>query len=255
LVVPVAAGIGVGIASGLLPGGHDAAAYFRADPLDPYERWAADAVISEYKYSPAFAQMLLPLRFLPWPAFVVVWTTLLGLALGWLYGRLALAALLLPPITVEILLGNVHLLLGVAIVLGTTRWPEAWGLVALTKVTPAVGLLWFVIRREWVALARALAVVLLITAASFAVAPGAWHQWLQLLVEHGGDSSLGLLAVPLVPRLALAVGLVAFAARTDRSWLVPVAAFLSLPILHWTGLALLLAIPRLRAEDSGRRRA
>ena len=50
--------------------------------------------------------------------------------------------------TVELAGGNISLLLAVAIVVGF-RWPAAWAFVLLTKVTPGIGLLWFVVRREW----------------------------------------------------------------------------------------------------------
>ena len=59
------------------------------------------------------------------------------------------------PVLFEFYLGNVHLLLALAIVLGF-RWPAAWAFVLLTKITPGIGLLWFAVRREWRSLAIAL---------------------------------------------------------------------------------------------------
>ena len=68
------------------------------------------------------------------------------------------------PVSQEILIGNIHLLLAAAIVLGF-RWPGTWAFVLLTKVTPGVGLLWFAVRREW----RSLGIALGATAAIVAV--------------------------------------------------------------------------------------
>ena len=66
--------------------------------------------------------------------------------------------------------GNIHLLLAAAIVLGF-RWPWTWSLVLLTKITPGIGLLWFVVRREWRNLTIALGGTAAIVAVSF-VLPG-----------------------------------------------------------------------------------
>ena len=49
---------------------------------------------------------------------------------------------------VELYLGNVHILIAVAILLGF-KHPWTWAFVLLTKTTCGVGLLWFVVRREW----------------------------------------------------------------------------------------------------------
>ena len=69
-----------------------------------------------------------------------------------------------PVHAMEVAGGNVSLLLAVAIVVGF-RWPAAWALVLLTKITPGIGLLWFAVRREW----RHLAIALGATAAIVAV--------------------------------------------------------------------------------------
>ncbi len=48
------------------------------------------------------------------------------------------------------------------------RYPAAWSLILLTKITPGIGLLWFAVRREW----RALAIALGATAAIASVSLG-----------------------------------------------------------------------------------
>src|SRR5574337_840683 len=112
-----------------------------------------------YAYAPAFAQLLYPFHVaLAWPAFSAVWSAMLAAVLWWLLRGtprgwwLCLALLALP----DILIGNVHLLVAAAIVLGFTL-PATWTFVLLTKVSSGVGLLWFAVRREWHSLTVALA--------------------------------------------------------------------------------------------------
>ena len=88
-----------------------------------------------YVYSPAFLQVLQPIRILPWQAYMAAWTLILLGALsscsragaGWRPG--SILGLM------ELAGGNIHLLLAAAIVLGF-RWPWTWSLVLLTKITP-----------------------------------------------------------------------------------------------------------------------
>ena len=74
--------------------------------------------------------------------------------------------------------GNISLLLAVAIVVGF-RWPAAWALILLTKVSPGIGLLWFAVRREWRNLAIALGATAAVVAVSAVIMPGAWLEWLE----------------------------------------------------------------------------
>jgi hypothetical protein len=220
------------IGLGLLPFGVDAHAYWSANPLDPY-RDAALSDFDAYFYSPAFAQLLGPLHALPWQWFAGLWTLLLVGTLAWLSGRWLALVILLPPVFIELAVGNIHLLLAAAIVLGF-RWPATWAFVLQTNVTPGIGLLWFVARGEWRNLAIALGATAAIAAISFAIAPGLWTEWFSLLsgrsAAPGGD--LGFYtAIPLAIRIPVAGALVVWAARTDRAWVVPVAAVLALPVL------------------------
>ncbi len=135
--------------------GIDARAYWRVDLAHPY---ASSGVgeFSTYLYSPAFAQFLSPLYVLPFEAFFVLWTAASVLVLYWLVRPWPWALLiLLLPWTYELFVGQVHLFIAAAIVLGF-RWPALWAFNILTKVTPGVGLLWFLVRREWRSLAIAL---------------------------------------------------------------------------------------------------
>ena len=156
--------------------------------------------------------------------------------------------ILVLPIIYELCVGNVHFLIAAAIVLGF-RASAAWAFPILTKLTPGVGVTWFVVRREWRALAVALGVIGAITAVSFVLGPTAWADWIDLLVSSPGRSQL----LPL--RVAGAAVLVVFGAWTGRRWLVPVAVWIALPIVWINSWVILLAIIRLRADaaPAGRR--
>src|SRR3990172_6814032 len=101
-----------------------------------------------YLYSPAFAQLIAPLAALPWPVFLALWTLLIAAPLAWLAGRYALPLLVLPPVFMSVALGQLDLAFAAVVLLGL-RWPALWALPILTKITPGIGLLWFLVRGEW----------------------------------------------------------------------------------------------------------
>jgi hypothetical protein len=224
----------------------DAYAYWATRGGDLYASAEAGR-IGAYVYSPAFAQVIAPLVAVPWPLFCAAWTALLCVVYWRLVGRLALPLLLFIPIPFEIVSGNVHLLIALAVVLGF-RYPAAWALPLLTKVTPGVGLLWFAVRREWRSLALALGATAVVSAGSLALAPDAWREWIALLVRDAGaplDTPGWYAPIPLLVRLPVAAVVVVWGALTDRRWTVPVAVTLSLPILWLNSLAILAALPAL----------
>jgi hypothetical protein len=198
-----------------------------------------------YVYSPAFLQAIAPLTELPWSAFFGVWTGLLLAAVRFLTGpRLFAIGVLLA--TLELVGGNISLLLAVAMVVGF-RWPAVWAFVLLTKVTPGIGLLWFAVRREWRSLGIALGATALIAAVSAVLMPGAWLDWIELLVRLAGrDGTWAAIPIPFLVRLPVAIVVVVWGARTDRRWAVPVAGMLALPALWYGGLTMLLAVVALR---------
>lgn len=232
--------------------GQDARSYWAATYADPY---AISVVGTQdfYPYSPAFLQVIAPLRALPWAAFSAAWTSILLLALLALTGpRLFLGGLVLA--LPELWGGNIHLLLALAVAAGL-RQPAAWAFPLLTKVTPGIGLLWFALRREWRALGVAAAFTALVAGASFLVSPAAWTDWARVLVENSGvaggqmsrGAALGSIGLPFFVRLPVAVWLVWWGARTGRPWVLPAAAMLAQPLLWFGGLTLLLgAVPYLR---------
>ena len=236
--------------------GQDARCYWQATLANPYLHSDWNDPIA-YVYSPAFLQLVSPLTALPWQAFMAVWTALLVLAVRFLTGpRLLAAGLLFPFAAMEVAGGNVSLLLAAAIVVGF-RWPATWSIVLLTKITPGIGLLWFAVRREWRSLAIALGVTAAIALVSFVVLPGQWRAWIDVVVQNaltGKSGTWASVPIPLWIRLPFAIALVAWGARTDRRWTVPVAAMLALPALWYGGLSMLLAvIPLLPEREADRR--
>jgi hypothetical protein len=224
--------------------GQDAYCYWFPTLADPYARSDWTDPIA-YVYSPAFLQLLQPIRILPWQAFMAVWTAiLLGAAYvltgpRWYPVGIALALM-------ELAGGNIHLVLAAAIVLGF-RWPWTWSIVLLTKVTPAVGLLWFVVRREWRNLAIALGSTVAIVVVSYLVWPSAWAAWGEVLSRVAGrEGTWAAVPIPFIVRLPFALGIVVWGAWTGRRWTVPVAAMLALPALWYGGLSMLLAVIALR---------
>jgi hypothetical protein len=231
--------------------GQDAYCYWQAaqHAADPYLHSDWNDPIA-YVYSPAFLQLLTPLTALPWQAFMAAWTALLIVAVRFLTGpRLLAVGLLFPFTAMEVAGGNVSLLLAAAIVLGF-RWPAAWSIVLLTKITPGIGLLWFAVRREWRSLGIALGATALLVLVSFVMLPDQWRDWIDVVLRNvaaGKSGTWASVPLPLWIRLPFAIALVVWGARTDRRWTVPVAAMLALPALWYGGLSMLLAvIPFLR---------
>lgn len=206
--------------------------------------------LDAFLYSPAFAQALAPLGWLPWEAFGSLWLMCNVAAVLWLLRplphRLAVPAGLfaLPALVV----GNIYILLAVMAVLGG-RYPAVWAFGVLTKVSPGVGIVWLLARRDWRGAAIAVGVTGALAAVSWAMAPAAWSEWLHLLGSESGS--------PVVyARWAVACVLAVVSARPGRTWLLAVAVVLASPIpIGPAAFVPLLAIPRLldADRDSARR--
>jgi hypothetical protein len=249
--------------------GYDAHAYWSAAALvDPYASttaggFAGTGGLYEFKYPPVLAQVLFGAHWIPWPMFLGVWTALLLAAVALQAGRLMLPILFFPPVLGELWLGNVNLLIGLAIVVGF-RWPAAWALVVLTKMTPGIGLVWFAVRREWRDLAVALGVSAAVAAVSFAFAPGLWADFaaaLRTQIAVSLSSAGQAIPLPLPVRLVAAVLLTTWGARSGRRWVVPAAAILAIPFSWWNVFSIAIAAipltapgaaPRLAALVAGR---
>jgi hypothetical protein len=235
--------------------GVDARTYWGVSLDDPYPGPQV-GLPGAYLYSPAFLQALTPLRALPWELFHAIWLAGGIAAAIYMVGPVgaALAIGLLPFVERDLFVGNIHLILGAAMVIGM-RHPTAWSVVLLTKVTPGVGLLWFAVRAEWRQLATALGLTLAIAAVSFVLVPGLWFAWIERLTAGTGTAGRAYMLF-LVGRLIFAAGLVVVGARTDRAWVVPVAATIAVPIIWPDSLAMLLAaVPLVRLRASRRKGA
>lgn len=237
---------------------YDAHAYWIAGGSDhPYAATIAsgfDDTVNpfKYRYPPPLAQVFVVLHLVPWPIVAGLWVGLSFVVFLLLSGRWALLLLLFPPTLGELWFGNVNLLIALAIVVGM-RWPAAWAFVLLTKMTPGIGLLWFAVRREWRALGIAIGATVLVAAVSFVLAPGWWFEFRDAMtVQAGAAIDVPPLAVQIsLPiRLVAAALLVVYAARTDRAWLVPVAATIAAPALWGNVFVILIAAVPL-AEGRG----
>ncbi len=218
--------------------GVDARAYWSVDLAHPYAS-SGVGVLSTYLYSPAFAQILAPFSLIPFEAFYALWTVMLVGIVLWLVRpwpwALAIFAL---PILYELAVGQVHLLIAAAIVVGFAR-PAAWALPILTKLTPSIGLLWFAVRQEWRGLAEAVGVTLAIVAVSFVLSPSAWFDWFAFLTSSTQRGEALFL------RVGVGVVIMVLAALSGRRWLVPVAVWIALPVVWIESWVILLAIIRL----------
>jgi hypothetical protein len=223
----------------------DADAYRLVDPTGPYTITHAGAEHA-FLYAPVVAQLLGIVNWVPAEVFYAGLAALSIGSLVYLVGpRWAGAALVLPlaPLWQDLMTGNIHLILAAATVVGF-RHSAAWSFVLLTKVTPGIGLVWFVIRREWRAFGLALVATLIAVLLSLLIAPQLWGEWLQLLLTNSTGSPQGLsVPLPLASRLIVALVLVIWGARGNHRWTVPAAAFIGLPIIWlYDGLAVLAGV-------------
>jgi hypothetical protein len=217
----------------------DAHAYWAVDLANPYTRPVATT--DAFTYSPPAALFFSVLGQLPFEVFEAIWTLLIGFALLWLTGPWALLFLVLPVVASDVYLGNIHVLLAAAVV-GSLRRPALWAIPLLTKPSVGVGLLWFLVRREWSKLIVALSVTGTLALLAFILAPGLWPAWIDYLLGTGLTPNTGtayVVPIPLFIRLPAAVLLVIWGARTNRTWTLPTAAMLGLPVLWMVGLAML----------------
>ena len=225
---------------------HDARAYWTVDLDTLYARGQVGGE-DAYLYSPAFAQLMVPLTLLPWTVFAALWAALNLVALTCMAGPVIAGLLLVvpgSPAIDEVGTGNIHLMLAAAIVLAF-RWPGAWALPLLTKVTPGVGVLWLAGARRWRQLAIALGTTLAIVIVSFAISPQLWFDWIDVLagnVDRPIPTEIAVIPGPLSVRTALAAVVVVAGGWRGWRWTVPVAATLALPVPWSSGLTILVAV-------------
>ncbi len=121
---------------------------------------------------------------------------------------------------------------------------------------PGVGLLWFVVRREWSHLAWALGATAILVVATVAIGGiGPWVTWAQHLAgtpDYGAQNAGLAIPLPLILRFPVAIAVVTWGALGNRRWTVPLAATLALPVLWLHGLALLVGVIPLVRESRAR---
>ena len=225
---------------------HDARAYWTVDLDALYARGQVGGE-DAYLYSPAFAQLIVPLTLLPWAVFAGLWAAINLGALLWMAGPVVAGLLLVipgSPVIDEVGTGNIHLMLAVAIVLAF-RWSGAWALPLLTKITPGVGVLWLAGARRWRQLAIALGTTLAIVIVSCALSPQLWFDWIDVLagnVDRPIPTEIAVIPGPLSVRTALAAVVAVAGGWRGWRWTVPVAATLALLVPWSSGLTILVAI-------------
>jgi hypothetical protein len=211
------------------PDGRDAHAYYVADLDHLYSRGALSA--DAYLYPPLLAELIQPLRALPFPAFVALVRAGNIVALGIAAGPFTGPLLLTLPISDDLGFGNINLWLGLLIVAGL-RWPALWSGVLLTKITPGVGVLWFVGRRDRRGLLIALGATVAVAAVAAVFAPRAWSDWLAFLNSPSSDPR-GLLGATFLPlRLIVAAVLATWAGYRNAPWALVLASWSAVPLLE-----------------------
>lgn len=228
--------------------GWDSHAYWLA-AHNPDIYGTAPGTIDAFSYSPAFAQAIMPLAALPWPVFAAIWSTAAAAVLAWLLRPLGwpYGLALWLWCSWEIVSGNIHWLFAVVAACGI-RYPALWALPALTKITPGVGIVWFVVRRQWRQVAQWAFVTAAVVGLSFAANPQAWYDWFGFLASNvdATAGATGLVAqVPPVVRASLAALLVTWGGLTERRWTVPAATALAMPVWGAAALVVFAALPSL----------
>jgi hypothetical protein len=208
--------------------------------------------LHEYVYSPAFAQVLWPASLLPWMVFRVLWIAASFAVTAWLLWPLG-GVLRFVAIGVAwyfCMSAKADWLIALMLALGL-RYPAAWAIGLLTKVTPGVGLLWFVLRREPRPLLIAAASTVAVIGVSALIAPHLWVDWAGVLVRSTGHTDSGWLfgvrTPPLLWRLPVALLLLVIGSFRGWLWTLPAAIVLAQPDL-WTETFLVFAgLPRMAA--------
>jgi hypothetical protein len=233
------------------------------DGRSPYELTTGPQVPFAYQYPPPLAQVLAPMSMVlgTWP-FEYAWLGTMVVCLAWISGFrplvfLALVALL--PVSIEFWYRNIHLQLAVLAILAIRRWPALFGLGAVVKLSPAVGVVYLAAAGRWRAVAEVIVVILAIGGISWLLAPDVWTEFVRTLVARGPADASGILPIPYVSRVMAAVVLAFIAGRLGGvrgEALVFVAIGVGLPTLWWTGFSyfvgLVVWIPDLAADRRAR---
>ncbi len=182
-----------------------------------YDPAAATNTPYAYWYPPPLAQVLAPLTsVLSADAFSVAWTVILLGCLWWLGGRdlfTALALVAFLPVAVELRVRNVHLVMAVLAVLALRRSWLFWIPAAAIKIAPVLGIAYLAAAGRWRDAAKVGALGLAVLAASVAISPGAWRDFLDVVGSRAGTDGGALLPIPFVLRFGVGAALAVLAGR------------------------------------------
>lgn len=202
-----------------------------------------------YHYPPPLAQALAPLTLvIPVVWYIAIYRGLLLLTTWDLAGRRMLQMLALIafiPIAVELRFENVELFMALAIVLGLGRWPWAFAVMAVIKVSPGLGVVYLALRRRWRDAALAAIVGLAIVGVSFALDPGLWTAFFESVGGREGSTGNSLIPLPYVIRAVGGVALVVaggLLGRRNGELLLVAGVTLANPNLTVAGFAVLAAV-------------
>lgn len=223
--------------------------YWAADPANLYPHPEAGEH-NGYNYSPAFEFVAGWWRAIPFEVYAAIWRAVLLAILVYLAGPFTIFVLLTVPVASEINAANIQIPLALAVVLGF-RWPAAWGFLILTKLTPGIGLLWFLLRRQWRHLFVALGVTAAIAAVSFVLMPDAWAGYIRLLTATPAPA-VAPYYLPFWTRLPFAIAIIAWGALTGHRWPVVVGATIALPVYYITSSAMFVGVLPYVREALGR---
>ena len=261
---------------GVLVGLAQARGWF-ALPVDGYGYWQVGTATELYPevwselqtgnmiYPPPLAQISTLLQPIGWPAFILMLSAA-TFAAFWYCARqwsLPLLALGIPwflgfgpeepaKFLGYALIGNLQWILAALTVLALRR-PALWSVELVTKVTTALGWWWHLLRGEWRAAAIGAAATALVVAISFAISPDWWFQYLGFAARNftAANPPVPTLPIPLGIRLATAVPLLIWGARTNRPWTVPAVCGWSLVGMYSFGfLPFFVAAWRVRSEGT-----
>jgi hypothetical protein len=221
-----------------------------------------------YKYPPLFAQMVVPIAFVP--EVFVDWAWRIGgvLCVRYLCGswRLALLVSLQWPIWLELQFGNVTLQLAAACFFALRHRRGAYLLPWFAALKGGPGLLivylWWTRPDYRRALAIGCAVFAAACTVSVTMAPGLWADYLGTFGWEAASDMQAWFVVALVPshggldfaiRLAIAGAAILAAIRWRADWLAFVVAVATMPILSTTRLGVLVGLWPLWLRDKAER--
>ena len=212
-----------------------------------------------YHYPPPLAQVLAPFTlFVPALLYVIVYRGLLLLTTWDLAGRRMLwmlALIAFVPVAIELRFENVQLFMALAIVLGLGRWPSAFAVMAVIKVSPGLGVVYLALRRRWRDAVIAAAVGLAIVAVSYALDPSLWRAFFNQVSGQAGVAGNSLVPLPYVIRALIGLALVVaggLIGRRNGELFLVAGVTAANPNLSLAGFAVLAAaVPIWRAGPGG----